>query len=206
MPEPNHTVCRFFLFLSLLLSACGVSSSISAKIHSSPEWVAHQKKVSNLTHYQTCGAFAYLSSDQKVYARFNWHQISANRYRLILTNPLGATEMDINIQLNKGRFINKQGKCYTGTDPEMMIKKLAGIPIPINDLRQWMLGLPGHASNFTLDSRGYLHTLHQCYNGQIWTVNYQKYYEEIVPAMPERMQLNQGDNCIKLKMDSWRLS
>ncbi|STD21029.1 outer membrane lipoprotein LolB [Enterobacter asburiae] len=32
-----------------------------------------------------------------------------------------------------------------------MIGKLTGMPIPLNSLRQWILGLPGEATDYTLD-------------------------------------------------------
>jgi outer membrane lipoprotein LolB len=41
------------------------------------------------------GAFAYLSDEQKVYARFFWQQTGQDRYRLLLTNPLGSTELSL---------------------------------------------------------------------------------------------------------------
>jgi outer membrane lipoprotein LolB len=40
----------------------------------SPQWRQHQQDVRNLSQYQTRGAFAYLSDEQKVYARFFWQQ------------------------------------------------------------------------------------------------------------------------------------
>ncbi|MDI8993008.1 hypothetical protein MJI20_28305, partial [Salmonella enterica subsp. enterica serovar Anatum] len=35
----------------------------------SPQWRQHQQEVRHLNQYQTRGAFAYISDDQKVYAR-----------------------------------------------------------------------------------------------------------------------------------------
>ncbi|BAE75153.1 Outer-membrane lipoprotein LolB precursor [Sodalis glossinidius str. 'morsitans'] len=206
MHERNYAVFRLLPLASLLLAACSVHTpSGPAKSQTSPEWRAHQQSLSALGRYQTRGAFAYLSSQQKVYALFNWQQTSADRYRLILTNPLGSTEMDLNVQPGVAQLVNNQGKRYVSDDPEVMIQKLAGMSIPLNDLRQWMLGLPGDATDFTLDSRGYLHTLNYSHNGQLWTVTYQGYHDDTVPALPSNLKLRQGDNRIKLKMDSWSL-
>ncbi|AHF74204.1 outer membrane lipoprotein LolB [Candidatus Sodalis pierantonius str. SOPE] len=206
MPERNYAVFRLLPLASLLLAACSVHTpSGPAKSQTSPEWRSHQQSVSTLTRYQTRGAFAYLSKEQKVYARFNWQQTSADRYHLILTNPLGSTEMDLNVQPGVAQLVNNQGKRYVSDDPEVMIQKLAGMSIPLNDLRQWMLGLPGDATDFTLDARGYLHQVNYSHNGQRWTVTYQGYHDDTVPALPSNLELRQGDNRIKLKMDSWSL-
>jgi outer membrane lipoprotein LolB len=39
-------------------------------------------------------------------------------------------------------LVDNKGKRYTATDAEEMIGKLTGMPIPLNSLRQWILGLP----------------------------------------------------------------
>ncbi|WP_414016241.1 lipoprotein insertase outer membrane protein LolB, partial [Enterobacter kobei] len=59
------------------------------------ERVQQQQDVRNLSQYQTRGAFAYLSDEQKVYARFFWQQTGQDNYRLLLLNPLGSTELEL---------------------------------------------------------------------------------------------------------------
>lgn len=206
MPERHCAVFRFLLLITLFLTACSINTSFDpAKKQNSSKWRSHQQSVSRLNSYQTRGIFAYFSQDQKVYACFNWQQTSADRYRLILTNPLGSTEMDLNVQPNLAQLVNNQGKRYVSDNLDMMIKKLVGISIPINDLRQWMLGLPGDASDFTIDARGYLHQVNYSRNGQHWTVTYQGYYDDIMPALPSNLELRQGNNFIKLKINTWSL-
>ncbi|PQQ39820.1 lipoprotein localization factor LolB, partial [Photorhabdus luminescens] len=36
-----------------------------------------------------------------------------------------------------------------------------------------------------------------------WQVNYQSYDTSTTPALPNRLELIQGDRRIKLKMDNW---
>ncbi|MGL9769259.1 MAG: lipoprotein insertase outer membrane protein LolB [Sodalis sp. (in: enterobacteria)] len=206
MPKRNYAFL-ILLLCNLVLTVCSVRTSSGMDISqtSQEEWYVHQQFLSGFNHYQTRGAFAYISSQKKVYARFNWQQTSDDCYRLIMTNPLGRTEMDLNFQSGMAQFINNQGKRYVSNDPESMIQKLVGISIPFNDLRQWILGLPGKASNFTLDSRGHLHTLNYTYNEQNWIVTYQGYSDNAILALPLNIELRHGDNRIKLKMDSWSL-
>ncbi|MCR3755791.1 MAG: outer membrane lipoprotein LolB [Sodalis sp. Psp] len=208
MIERYHVIFCFLPLTSLLLSACSVIHDIPfgfAKSHISLEWLTHQQLVLQLIRYQARGAFAFLANQQKIYVRFSWQQASVDRYRLILINPLGNIEMELNVQPGVAQLINNQGKSYVSADPEAMIQKLFGIPIPLNDLHQWMLGLPGNATDFTLDSRGYLRTLNYIYNGQLWTVTYQGYHNNSIPELPANLELRQGDNLIKLKIDIWSL-
>jgi outer membrane lipoprotein LolB len=95
-----------------------------------------------LNQFQTRGAFAFISDEQKVYARFFWQQTGQDRYRLLLTNPLGSTELELNAQPGAVELVDNKGKRYTSTDAEEMIGKLTGMPIPLNSLRQWILACP----------------------------------------------------------------
>lgn len=200
---------RMLPLASLLLAACQLpyggqaDRAGPAKSQSSPEWLAHQHEVSRVTQYQTRGSFAYISGSQKVYARFNWQQTGADRYRLLLTNPLGSTEMDLNVKPGLTELTNNQGKKYISDNPQEMIQKLTGMDIPLKNLRQWMLGLPGDASEYSLDSHGYLSRVSYTQGNNPWVVTYQGYHDDTIPPLPSNMELKQDDRRIKLKMDSW---
>ncbi|XBS68108.1 lipoprotein insertase outer membrane protein LolB [Acerihabitans sp. KWT182] len=206
MPKRISACCRFLPLAALLLAACSVNTPTGpAKSQTSPEWRQHEQAVSRLTQYQTRGSFAYISSKQKVYARFNWQQTAADRYRLLLTSPLGSTEMDLRVQPGMALVINSEGKKYVNDDAQLMIQKLTGMDIPLDNLRKWMLGLPGDAKDFVLDDKGRLKQVNYSRDGQQWTVVYQNYLDGTQPAMPGNMELRQGDQRIKLRMDSWDL-
>lgn len=206
MPKRISALYRALPLAALLLAACSAPLHQGpAKSQTSPEWRQHKQSVAQLSRYQTRGSFAYLSERQKVYARFNWQQTSAERYRLLLTNPLGSTEMDLNVQPGMAQITDNQGKKYAGKDPQYMLQKLSGMNIPLNNLRQWMLGLPGDATDFTLDARGLLKQVNYQHDGQTWTVVYLSYHDDSQPVLPANLELRQGEQRIKLRMDSWNL-
>ncbi|ELM3724507.1 lipoprotein localization protein LolB [Edwardsiella piscicida] len=190
----------------LLLAACGtLPDKNSGGSVSSPQWQAHQQQVENITVYQTRGAFAYLSDKQKVYARFFWQQTAAGHYRLLLTNPLGSTELELNVQPGVAQITDSQGRRYVSDNATVMLEKLTGMQIPLDNLRQWMLGLPGQAQSIQLDSAHRLRQATYRHAGQTWQVDYLKYDSASVPALPAQLELTQGGQRIKLKMDSWTL-
>ncbi|MBH2884156.1 lipoprotein insertase outer membrane protein LolB [Serratia ureilytica] len=206
MPIRKVSLLRLIPLASLVLAACTTTKPTGpATSPPSPQWRAHEQAVQQLSTYQTRGSFAYLSDQKKVYARFFWQQFSPERYRLLLTNPLGSTEMDLNVQKNVVQLTDNQGKRYVSDNPEEMIRKLTGMAIPLNNLRQWMLGLPGEASDFALDDQYRLSKLTYQQGGQTWKVDYQGYSNEVQPTLPNRLELLQGDQRIKLKMDNWTL-
>ncbi|XPE64309.1 lipoprotein insertase outer membrane protein LolB [Shigella flexneri] len=57
-------------------------------------------------------------------------------------NPLGSTELELNAQPGNVQLVDDKGQRLSADDAEM-IGKLTGMPIPLNSLRQWILGLPG---------------------------------------------------------------
>ncbi|QCR35927.1 lipoprotein insertase outer membrane protein LolB [Nissabacter sp. SGAir0207] len=197
---------RLLPLASVLLAACSTTPRGPATSPDSPQWQQHQQQVQHLSAYQTRGAFAYLSDRQKVYANFFWQQFSPTSYRLLLTNPLGSTEMELKVQNGVAQLTNSEGKQYVSDNPEEMLQKLTGMAIPLNSLRQWMLGLPGDASDFTLDDRYRLSALTYQQNGLTWKVTYADYNDEVQPSLPSNLTLTQGEQRIKLKMNRWVVS
>lgn len=205
---PTHKRPLFYLIplLSLFLAAC------ITKPHSgptgnpdAPQWYQHQAAVKKLDIYQTRGAFAYLTDEKKVYARFFWQQFSPDHYRLLLLNPLGNTELELRAEPGKVQIINAQGKRYVSDNAEQMLHKLSGMNIPLNNLRQWMMGLPGNADSIVVDKQYLLRQVTYRQDGQDWVVDYQDYDQQTQPPLPNRLELTHGNQRIKLKMDNWTL-
>lgn len=195
---------RLLPLAALVLTACSITPPKGpGKSPDSPQWRQHQQEVRALNQYQTRGAFAYLSDQQKVYARFFWQQTGQDRYRLLLLNPLGSTEMELIAQPGSALVTDNKGKKYTGTDAEEMIGKLTGMPIPITSLRQWILGLPGDATDYKLDDQYRLSEVNYSQNGKSWKVVYGGYDSNSKPALPSSLELTEGSQRIKLKMDNW---
>ncbi|USC38722.1 lipoprotein insertase outer membrane protein LolB [Klebsiella pneumoniae] len=195
---------RLLPLASLVLTACYLHTPQGpGKSPDSPQWRQHQQAVRSLNQFQTRGAFAYLSDEQKVYARFFWQQTGQDRYRLLLTNPLGSTELSLTAQPGSVQLIDNKGQTYTATDAEEMIGRLTGMPIPLNSLRQWIIGLPGDATDYSLDDRYRLRELNYTQNGKTWHVTYGGYTSDTQPALPSNVELNNGAQRIKLKMDNW---
>lgn len=204
MTLPASRLIRLLPLASLVLTACTITAPKGpGKSPDAPQWRQHQQQVRALSQYQTRGAFAYLSDQQKVYARFFWQQTGQDRYRLLLTNPLGSTELELNAQPGSVELVDNKGKHYTADNAEEMIGKLTGMPIPLNSLRQWILGLPGEATDYSLDDQYRLSEVNYSQGGKTWKVVYGGYDSKTQPSLPANMELSDGSQRIKLKMDNW---
>ncbi len=104
---------RLLPLAALVLTACTVTQPKGpGKSPDSPQWRQHQQDVRNLSQYQTRGAFAYLSDEQKVYARFFWQQTGQDNYRLLLLNPLGSTELELIAKPGEAQITDNKGQHY----------------------------------------------------------------------------------------------
>ncbi len=202
----SRCLLRLFPLASPWLAACTLTPHQGpAGSTNSPKWQQHQRAVASITSYQTRGAFAWLSGSKKVYARFNWQQSAPDHYRLLLTSPLGSTELQLTVQGNKAELIDNKGQHYSDNNAEKILRQLTGMAIPIDNLRQWITGLPGNATEYSLDDKYQLKTAHYSHNGQEWTVTFNRYDTAQDPALPSLLELSSGDNRLKLRMDSWSI-
>lgn len=195
---------RLLPLASLVLAACITHPPRGpGKSPTSPQWQQHVAQVKGLSQYQTRGAFAYIADSQKVYARFFWQQTGQDKYRLLLTNPLGSTEMELQASPGAAELVDNKGQHYKSQDAEELLQRLTGMPIPLESLRQWILGLPGDATDYSLDDQYRLREVNYTHNGKTWKVTYSAYSDDVQPAFPSSMELNNGEQRIKLKMDNW---
>ncbi|CAK9885249.1 MAG: Outer-membrane lipoprotein LolB [Candidatus Erwinia impunctatus] len=199
-----HRFLRLLPLSALLLAACQITSPPKPGPElTAPQWLSQQQTLKKITQFSTRGSFAYISDNQRVYARFNWQQTASDRYRLLLTNPLGTTELQLDAQGSVVQLVDSNGKRYTSNDAEKMLSTLTGMEIPLDNLRQWVLGLPGSSTQYTLDSQYRLRQLSYHSGNKEWQVNWQSYDTQQTPALPSNVELQQVGQRIKLKMDSW---
>ncbi|GFN46908.1 lipoprotein insertase outer membrane protein LolB [Candidatus Regiella insecticola] len=200
--------CCLLPLASLILAGCITTQPPSVISLNSYQWHQHEQKLQQIEQFQVSGSIAYFSEKQKTYARFFWQQHSEKNYRLLLTNPLGTIEFELRVQPEFTLLIDNRGKRHFSKNPQEIIQRLTGMWIPLDNLHQWMLGLPGKSQshNFTLDNQYRLKQINYRQADQIWSVNYQSYTEGSTP-LPKRIELKTqaGKKRIKLKIDSWKL-
>ncbi|MGK2946504.1 MAG: lipoprotein insertase outer membrane protein LolB [Candidatus Malihini olakiniferum] len=193
---------RLLLLASLLPTACTLTKSAVPKETPDERWLQHKQQVQQLSQYQTRGTFSYISDGKKLSANFFWQESAPQRYRLLLTNPFGGKELEIRAQPERIEITDRQGKRYTGRDVEYMLSQLTGMRIPLINLSQWIIGLPGDAQQFTLDEHARLNTATLQQNVLTWEVKYLGYDNSVTPTMPNVLELTQVGQCIKLKMNN----
>ncbi|HFF1652654.1 TPA: lipoprotein insertase outer membrane protein LolB [Providencia rettgeri] len=205
---PVKGFIRLLPLSCLLLTACVTTSQNTTKgtgSASDAQWKAHQQALNQLRDYQTRGSFAYNGGETKTYAKFFWQQYTPEKYRLLLTNPLGSRELELTVEPDLARLTTKDGQTHMSDIPSELIYQLTGMEIPLDDLTAWLVGSPGRATNFTLDENHLLKNVTFEQNGEKWVLDYISYDTKTSPMLPNYLELRQGGRLIKLKMDSWTL-
>ncbi|WP_160142530.1 lipoprotein insertase outer membrane protein LolB [secondary endosymbiont of Heteropsylla cubana] len=187
-----------------MLGACSIHTTcLTRKDQIFSKWYLQKDSPSELSVYQICGEFSYFSGKKKFYSRFHWKQSGYDCYCVTLINPFGITEMILHVQFGLAEFIDNQGKCYSSDNPELLIEKVFGISIPLKNLQKWIWGFSGDATNIRLNSLGYVERMNYSYNGRNWIIQYNSYHKDIIPILPHSIELYQGNNRIKLNIDTW---
>lgn len=207
MPIFKVNLLMLFILINLLLTHCTTfKPSDTGDIQKQLQWNAHLHALQQLHQYQIRGSCIYLSNKKKFYARFYWVQHSPEHYRLLLLNPLGGTELDLNMLPNVTTLTEHQRQHYISKKNAETLQKITDIGISINNLRQWVLGLPGKSNNFILDDKYHLKKLLYQEGNLSWVVYYRHYNTDTKPPLPSQLELQNHKQCIKLKIDSWTLN
>lgn len=196
---------RYFPILVMLLTACSsLSPTLFTPSTPTPEWQRHQQEVRQITRYSARGIFGYIAGTKRVSANFLWQQQDPQHYRLLLTNPLGGTELDLQVKPGLAELVDRKGQRYVDNDVENLLNRLTGMSIPLENLRTWIMGLPAEGDQIQLDN----HLLQQLVTEtgqQRWHIRYLAYHLQSKPAMPKQLELSRDELTIKLRIDSWIL-
>ncbi len=166
MPLPDFRLIRLLPLAALVLTACSVTTPKGpGKARIRHNGVSISKTCAILISIKLAARSLIFLTNKSVrpfLLATNWR----DRYRLLLTNPLGSTELELNAQPGNVQLVDNKGQRYTSDDAEEMIGKLTGMPIPLNSLRQWILGLPGDATDYKLDDQYRLSEITYSQNGK----------------------------------------
>ncbi|WP_157990448.1 lipoprotein insertase outer membrane protein LolB [Candidatus Erwinia haradaeae] len=191
----------------ILLVACSQDHYLTTKVVSviniNSKWNHHKKLIKALTQYQTHGTLFFYSNNQKLLARFYWKQISLNHYKFLLTNLLGMTELELEKKDKLVYIHDREGEYVVNeNNTEQIIYKLTGIMISLKNFSQWIMGLPGDSTHFSLDAESHLREVSFGASRSqlhIFYLGYRKTPDKL--EMPSYIELRQANQCIQLKLD-----
>ncbi len=171
----------------------------------SVQWQKNKQQLTKILHYQIKGSFGYISQQKSASARVLWQEFNVNNYNLLLTTPFGNKILEMTVLPDWVKITNDKGNEFVNNDAEQLLYQLTKLTIPLKQMRLWLLGLPGDNSRYILDEQYRLKQVILNRGNNEWLVNYKSYHTKFSPQLPKEIEIIQGNQKIKLKIDTWDL-
>ncbi|ELR63430.1 Outer membrane lipoprotein LolB [Photobacterium marinum] len=165
------------------------------------DWETHQASLEQLNQYQAKGKLGYRGK-QRFGANLVWRS-SPQADHLLLTNFLGKTLLKLDATPVRVTLVSHDGAIHRGTDASSLIRQLTDINLPVEQMRDWLIGLPTAADTYQLNSENRVAYLAKQIDDQLWQLDYNGYDTSVTPALPTRMLLSQGQVKITLVINDW---
>lgn len=183
-----------------LLSGCASQAPVAPPV----DWATHQASLQQLNHYEAKGRLGY-KGKQRFGANLLWRTVPQADH-LLLTNFLGKTLLKLDATPVSATLISHDGQTYQGTNASRLIQELTDINLPVEQMRDWLIGLPTAADTYQLNSENRVAYLAKQIDQQLWQLDYNEYDNSVTPALPTRMILSQGDVRITLIINEWEIT
>ncbi len=186
--------------LVLILSGCATPPPVPQT-----EWEAHQAALVAITDFTAKGKVALISPEQRVSANFIWEQ-NGDDLSLRLTNFLGTTLFKLDATPKMAVLVDGDGNRYMGRNAASLLQKLTGIALPVDEMMQWVKGLPAEKNQYTLgaDNRlAYLSENAPDTNQPGWQLEYSAYDADTKSLLPAKIKMNQDQQKVNLVISEW---
>lgn len=112
--------------------------------------------------------------------------------------------LELSRQGNRILLTDEDGKEHVSNDPALLIYRLTGWLLPIDELPTWIKGLPG-AAQYGLSQDGQLAWVQD----EQWQLTYQEFASQATGRgelrLPTRLDLKGPDTRLKLMINQWNL-
>jgi outer membrane lipoprotein LolB len=196
---------KFFWLLSILLflNAC---TGVSIKDTGPANRQAYQQRVGKLNAIQEWGLLAKISlddGDQGGSGKLQW-RVEPGGSELDFHGALGRGAWHLQIGPGRAVLTEANGDIQSASSVNALLQDRMGWPIPVEALQWWVRGLaaPGEVEDQQIDSEGVLISMRQFG----WYVEYSRYDNSAVVALPKRLNATMNDYRVKLAVSRWHLA
>lgn len=199
-----------FLVSAIFLGGCtsqqsGVKPSVKPKPSvtvSSKEasWAKRQKHMLNMKSWNLDGKVAMRYKTDNWNFGVNWAQTGANNSVINIKNPFTGATVALITQNNKNvNLKSSDGKIYQDTNAEKLLKRQAGIDLPLGGLVYWARGVMApqyKKGSVVLDAAGRPTQIAQ----ENWLIKYPKYENASYNSLPKKIVLTRKADAVYVKM------
>lgn len=164
-------------------------------------WLAQKQQLAELERWQLAAKLGIITPDERGSLSLFWRQDSDD-YRLNLTNVVGKRVFDLSRRNGRIELVDSEGQRHTAGNARDLVYALTGWDLPVEQLADWIKGLPGEADTLSLDENGRPAQV----QSHGWQLSYQGYTQIDGLWLPSRMELSHDTTTLKLAVSRWELN
>lgn len=182
----------------LLFSGCATLPPPGA----AGSWTERRAELQALQSWALDGRVAVATADEGFSGGLTWHQ-NGTQGEINLRGLLGGTAMSIRLDGDEMTVTDASGTSIAGTAAREYVATEFGAPLPVAELRYWLVGVPAPGLGYqeTLGGDGRLAGLEQAG----WELRYSRYTAVGRLALPARIEIMSESARLRLVVSSWRL-
>lgn len=166
------------------------------------DWPARRETLQALDGWTLTGRVAVAAGEQGFSGGLRWRQ-DGERAEIDMRGPLGGIALAIRVDGETITVTDASGITRGGEEARRAAGDYVGAPLPLRELRYWLVGAPAPGSGFreTLGANARLAALEQA----DWQVRYTRYAAAGDQVLPDRLELTAGDVRLRLAVSDWQL-
>jgi outer membrane lipoprotein LolB len=164
-------------------------------------WPVQREELARLDRYSLDGRVAVAASGQGFSASLRYQQDAA-RAAMALDGPMGLGGMRLELAGEELQVTTSSGESLDGSAARAEIERRLGFPMPLAELRWWLLGLPA-PGDAALDQ--------DAVTGEIrgfqqfgWKVHVETREPALGFSLPKRLTVQREGARLKLAVDRWQ--
>lgn len=160
------------VLMGVLIGGCATTPPLAPESGPAASFAQRSAALKGLDDWNLQGHAAITTPDDSGTVSLDWRQ-RGSHYRIELQAPLGAGGVLLEGDKRSVTLKASDGTSKTASDATSLLRRYTGFPLPVAELRAWLLGLPAEGSPYRmkLDKRNRLARLQQ--DG--WDIRYLRY-------------------------------
>lgn len=164
---------------------------------------ARRRALQALDGWSLTGRVAIAAGAEGFSGALRWRQ-DGPRAQIELRAPLGARALSILADGDSLSVTDAEGVVRDGEEARRIADGYLGTPLPIAQLRYWLVGTPAPGSPYR-EAQGADRRLASLEQAG-WRVTYARYAAAGAQWLPVRMELTAGDVRLRLSVSDWELA
>lgn len=167
-----------------------------------------ESKLMALNNFTVSGGLGIWTSEESISARMKWQQ-TTKHLNLSLKGPLGLGDLRLLEEDGKATLQRGDEVIAVGSSVDDVLQRGLGLsaPVPMDQLKQWMRGLPGSAHSVVRDDQGKLASLRYVdAQGTRWEARFKRYSILNELPVPALITASGGQYSVRLLLKNWQLA